>query len=211
MLATPMLAVLLRCEPCRQQRGPTVIGLGSGACAVGDGIAVSHNQRRVGGRHDIDAGQPVVGLRLGRIRQRRLGGDVAFLYIGGVQRGGMIGLRTGLAGEVETHRQIGQRREVEIHGVAHGHDARSDGAARFAVEGKRAVRRWDDFGILTPNGDMGRSQDQRRASEGVRNLDPHAPPADAGAHHHAHRLVIEPARVGRLGSGSGGWGRRADQ
>jgi hypothetical protein len=40
-------------------------------------------------------------------------------------------------------------------------------------------------------GDVGATDDQRDAAEGVGEVHAHAPAADAGAYHHAHRLMVE--------------------
>ena len=50
---------------------------------------------------------------------------------------------------------------------------------------------------------MRRSDHQRRAAEGIRKLDPHAPSADAGMRDHAQRLVVEASYRNR-GNSHGG-------
>ena len=93
MFATPMFAVCFVGRQARRQQGrPAVIGLLGGARAVGDGIAEGHQDRGVGGRHHVDAGQPVIRLRDHGFGNLRLRGHVAFLRnVGVMQRGGVGG------------------------------------------------------------------------------------------------------------------------
>ena len=198
---------LLCRQPGRQQRGPTVIGVGGGEVPVRDGIAQGHDQPSGGGRRDVDALQPVIPLRGGRIRHGRLSGDIPFLDVGGMQADGMGGGQAGFAREVQTDRQILERGHCQIHRVAQNHHAGPDRTARFAVESERPVRPRNDFGLLGANGDMRRAHGQRLGSERIG--EDHAQPAaaDAGARDHAHGLIVEAS--GARGLGRRGWrGRR---
>ena len=167
------------------------------------------SDRGVRGSRHVDAGQPVIRLRDHGLGNLRLRGHVAFLGdVGVVQRRRVRGGRAGLAGEVEADGEIRDRRHVEIHRIAEQHHARSEGASRFAVEGQAAIRIGNDGRLFPADGEMRRSDHHRRAAERVRQADAQALSADAGAHDHADRLIVEPARADRLRRGGRAGGRR---
>ena len=175
--------------------------------AVRDGVAESHDQRCAGGGQDVDALQPVVHLRGGRIRHGRLSGDVPFLDVGGMQADAMERRRAGFSREVQADRQIADRCDGQIHRVAQNHHPGSNRAARFAVEGKRPVRSRNDLGTLGANGDMRRAHGQRLASESIGEVDAQSAASNAGVHDHAHGLMAEALRAYRLLLGRGWRGR----
>src|ERR1035437_1434810 len=69
--------------------------------------------------------------------------------------------------------------------------------------------RWGSTRVFRAEGEVRGSDYDWRAAERVRQADAQAPPADAGTHHHADRLIVEPARAdGLRGGGGAGGGRR---
>jgi hypothetical protein len=73
-----------------------------------------------------------------------------------------------------------------------------------AAKQQRTIGRRNDARFLVAHRDMRRPDRQRRAAEGVRKLDAHAPSADAGVRDHAQRLVVEAGDRGRLRRGGAG-------
>jgi len=81
-------------------------------------IAQSDYQRHVRRRQHVDAGEPIIRLRVGRIRNRGLAAEIAFLRDVGRMQTVMRSRSTGLSGEVETHRDIAKLGDTQVNRVA---------------------------------------------------------------------------------------------
>ena len=75
------------------------------------------------------------------------------------------------AGEIQTHRQIGQRGKFEIHGIGDDCFPRNHPEGLASVHCNRAIAGGDDGGILVSQGDVGGPDIDRHAAERVGELE----------------------------------------
>ena len=109
------------------------------------------------------------------------------------------GRRTGVTGDVEAHRQVSQRRDLEVHGITDDGLAGVEQGGRLTAEHQGPIRPRDNRRSVLSASDMGGSNRHGRSAEGVGQADPHASTADAGPHDHANGLVGETRNLDRRG------------
>jgi hypothetical protein len=150
----------------RKSGRPHAVRIGRGHGAVSDQIPQRDDSCRVGGSHDVDRRDPVVGRRGGGLRDRGLGRKVALTRnIGRVQTERMRGEGASRQREIETHRQIGQRREFQIHQIG-DHSVDWDHPEGLASADRYgAIAGGHDGRFLVPQGDV-RGSDLDRNSVG---------------------------------------------
>src|SRR5262249_8115887 len=96
-----------------------------------------------------------------------------------------------LARQIERHRQIGERLDVELDRVAYPERARGDRRGAGPAEGEGARGALHYRGALVPYPDGGGADLELAAAVGVRDPDSQGVAADADARIHPERMVVE--------------------
>ena len=141
-------------EALGEDAGPTAVSVGRGGGAVGDGVAEGDDGGGFGGGLDVDAGDPVPGLKLFAFGEIGGGGNVTGLYPGGVEAECVGAGGAGVAGDVDADGQLGEWCEGESDGVADPLGSDGDGDGGLAVEGEGVVGGGDDGGVLVAERDV---------------------------------------------------------
>jgi hypothetical protein len=180
-------------QPGSQERRPHGAGIRCRLIAVRDRVPERDDGLGIRRRHHIDAGQPVVRLgRRGGIGDVWRTGEVPFArHIGRPKPERMTRRRAGVAGKVHAHRQIGQRPELEGHGIADEDLPRVHRRGSFAAERERAIGARYERGVVGAHGDVGRAYRDRCGSERIEQSYANALSPDARPHDHANRLVVQ--------------------
>ena len=122
----------------------------------------------------------------------------------------MPGNRRGRAAQADGHRDVRQRRQLEIQRVGEDQRARRNSDGRGAAEGDGPIGSLLNRAAARRSRDADRVQRELRVSERVRQAQPHLPPADRYANDLPQRCVAESRRrrqvclLDQLGSGRPG-------
>ena len=189
-------------QAARQDIRPAVVAVDRGRRAVGDRIAERHDQLRLVRHQHVDLVEEVPGGRRQRERAfalaQSLRAGAGRRYVGCLERLGVPGHRSAVAGNVETDREfataqqrIGRRsHERQHHRVADDAFAGGDGDARLALERRRPVGAGDNRAAAFLQADVGAIEGDGFGAEGVREPEAHLLSPDVGADDQAERLVL---------------------
>ena len=96
-----------------------------------------------------------------------------------------------LAGQIERHRQVGQRLHVEMDRVADHERARRHRRRTGAAKGELALRARHNRRALVPNADISGANHELAVAIGVRHPHPQGVAADTDARMHPHGVIVE--------------------